>query len=546
MKSILSILLLSAVGLGLSALNRSDSAELKLSPDDLNYLMEQLPELPSPEQISNPEAVVPPQCYTKTEGHFNPCYTCHQNHQDGRPNYMNDMALQAAYSFSELGETNHWYNLFVDRRSVLANIPDQSIDHYIAQDNYKALAEDLTNRGWQGYVPDLKNLAYPKLAFDKQGFATDGSGWVAFNYKPLPSTFWHTNGSADDVMIRLPPAFRQTASGEPSRFIYQLNLAMLEANIKHQSELSINPTRETKVGLDLNQDGHITDVIISKMPIPNHYWGKAAIYKRQPYLYPEGTEFLHSVRYLDPTQERVVAAPRMKELRYMRKHTMISSANLRSRYTNERLEKLDGQLPYYVWLGDRGYDNGFGWELSGFIEDKNGALRPQSREETLFCMGCHSTVGATMDQSFSFARKVDGPSGWRYIDLSLMQDQARRQADSDQAEELGEIAQYFLRVGGGDEFRENDQIRQRFFDDSGALRMTEMAGKSVADIITPSPRRARALNKAYATIVQTQSFVFGRDANLAPVGNVYREIDPEQTPTLPSERQFNSDLRLVW
>jgi hypothetical protein len=38
------------------------------------------------ERIFNNEATVPPQCYTKTEGRHNPCYTCHQMYdRRGRP-----------------------------------------------------------------------------------------------------------------------------------------------------------------------------------------------------------------------------------------------------------------------------------------------------------------------------------------------------------------------------------------------------------------------------------------------------------------------------
>src|SRR5690606_3587674 len=64
----------------------------------------------------NREAVIPPQCYTRTEGRHNPCYVCHQDALPGRENTMNDAGLQVAYSFSDLGLTNHWQNLFEDRR----------------------------------------------------------------------------------------------------------------------------------------------------------------------------------------------------------------------------------------------------------------------------------------------------------------------------------------------------------------------------------------------------------------------------------------------
>ncbi len=56
--------------------------------------------------VYNREAIIPPQCYTDTEGHYNPCYVCHQNAIKGRENVMNDGGLQIAYSFSDLGMTN--------------------------------------------------------------------------------------------------------------------------------------------------------------------------------------------------------------------------------------------------------------------------------------------------------------------------------------------------------------------------------------------------------------------------------------------------------
>jgi hypothetical protein len=521
-------------------------AQTMLNPDIEAAILGQLPELPQPTEISNPEAVVPPQCYTKTEGQFNPCYTCHQNHNDGRPNYMFDLNLQAAYSFSSLGETNHWQNLFVDRQQAIRAIRDRDIDRYVSQDNYSQLADRLHQSDWQGFIPDLKNLAAKREAFDERGFAKDGSGWVAFNYKPLPSTFWHTNGSSDDVMIRLPPRFRQDEQGQPSQLIYALNLALLEMMIKNRDEISIFPTDERQVDLDLNGDGRMNSTPVSTLKVRSHYLGGASQEPTQRYLYPADTEFLHSVRYLKVQHDEVGMANRMKELRYMKKHSMVSPANLRSRYTNERLEKLDGQLPAYVWLGERGYDNGFGWQIQGFIEGRNGHLRPQTREENLFCMGCHSTVGATIDQTFAFARKMDGELGWGYIDLTEQWDAPRRRPDQDTAEPMGEIAQYLTRVGGGDEFRENAEMRTRFFTTSGTLKKDALKGKTVAELITPSPSRARQLNKAYFTIVRTQSFVFGRDANLRPVDNVYRQVNPDEAPTLGAAFQYNSDIRLKW
>ncbi|MGH8552904.1 MAG: hypothetical protein ACRERS_06365, partial [Methylococcales bacterium] len=87
----------------------------------------------------NREAIVPPMCYTRTEGKFNPCYVCHQDHILGRENTMNDADLQEKYSFSDLAMTNHWTNLFEDRMERVANISDAEIIDWVNQDNYSEL-----------------------------------------------------------------------------------------------------------------------------------------------------------------------------------------------------------------------------------------------------------------------------------------------------------------------------------------------------------------------------------------------------------------------
>lgn len=99
------------------------------------------------------------------------------------------------------------------------------------QDNYSALPARLREARFAGWIPDLAGLQRGRDAFDALGFARDGSHWVAFNYKPLPSAFWPTNGSTDDVMIRLPEVYRVRADGRYSRDVYLANLAIVEADI---------------------------------------------------------------------------------------------------------------------------------------------------------------------------------------------------------------------------------------------------------------------------------------------------------------------------
>lgn len=298
----------------------------------------------------NLEAIIPPQCYTRTEGQYNPCYTCHQSYppfygEDSRPNDMRDGDLQAEYAFSDEALQNHWKNLFVDRRDAVAQVSDAQILQYVNDENYIRLQQDLEAQGFTGFIPDLENYHLGAAAFDSAGLALDGSHWVAFNYKPLPSTFWPTNGSTDDVLVRLPACFREDASGQYQRDIYLANLGLLEIAIQDLTQTTIPEVDESVIGIDIDNDGvlGITDTIQRR----EYYLCSAR--DDQPLtrmLYPEGTEFLHSVRYVgvDAAAE-IFPAARMKELRYMKKTRFFNQTELRSIYSNERGEKIEAALP---------------------------------------------------------------------------------------------------------------------------------------------------------------------------------------------------------
>jgi hypothetical protein len=49
------------------------------------------------------------------------------------------------------------------------------------------------------------------------------SGWRAFAYYPFEGTFFPTNGSADDVLIRLDPTLQKNAEGIVDRALYEIN-----------------------------------------------------------------------------------------------------------------------------------------------------------------------------------------------------------------------------------------------------------------------------------------------------------------------------------
>lgn len=488
----------------------------------------------------NREAVIPPQCYTKTEVFHNSCYVCHQDAIPGRENVMNDADLQSAYSFSDLGMTNHWQNLFEDRTERVAAITDEEVLGYINQNNYAELPGRLQEVDFKGWIPDLRDLHLGAEAFDDEGFAKDGSHWVAFDYKPMPSTFWPTNGSTDDVMIRLPEPLRTDAGGKYSRDVYKANLAIVEAIIKGASSMSCLPVDEKKIGKDLDGDGllglavEVTDVSV--------FVGAGEDYWKEDSTYPQGTEFLHTVRYvgLDENGE-IGISTRMKEVRYMSKKQAFAKPVYARKYQLEGYDKEAGNYPGYYMIGDHGLDNGSGWAISGFIEDRKGRLRRYTHEENFSCMSCHSAIGSTIDHTFSFPRKREGAAGWGYLNLKGMADAPNV------GENEGEYLTYLERVGGGSEFRNNAEMRDRWFKPDGSLDRGKV--KEAADLyelITPSRERALALNKAYWTIVRDQDFIFGKDAILTPPENVHRKIDNETTRTLPAERVFSWNILLDW
>ena len=155
-------------------------------------------------------------------------------------------------------------------------------------------------------------------------------------------------------------------------------------------------------------------------------------------------------------------------------------------------------------------------------------------------MGCHTTIGSTIDKTFSFARKRDGAAGWRYVDLHGMPDAPSM------GEVRGEIATYLERSGGGSEFRANDEMRRRWFHEDGSVNQAAIAqAPDVQTLVAPSRERALLLDKAYRVLVFEQSYLYGRDPTVTPPAQVYERVG-DDAPTLPPERQYAWDIRLDW
>ncbi|MFI4979464.1 MAG: hypothetical protein ACHQIO_03880 [Nevskiales bacterium] len=512
--------------------------------------------------VANRLAYVPPQCFTRTldpgaAKAQNPCYVCHAD--AAVPNYQGQPELQLAYAFPQLqggrDVANPWTNLFADHAAAIGKISDRDIARYVADDNYhdqggtpvlaKRLAQipqrwDVNGDGrWSGYLPDAG------FRYDAQGYdlVADGqaSGWRRFSYYPLPGAFMPTNGSFDDVLIRLAPAFREDEQGAPSTAIYSINLAIVEALIR-RADIDIDAADEKLLGVDLDGDGRLGSAVrvhYDWQPTAGRdmsYVGRARLEQAAGSLhlaaglYPEGTEFLHSVRYLAVDGDgKVRAAPRMKELRYARKLRWLSYSDLHHDAGREarEAELNPNRLEHFNGDPEQGLQNLIGWSYQGFIEDRRGRLRPQTYEETVQCMGCHGGLSATEDGSFALPRK--GSSGAAHGWGSTAATEAYALPDPLRTDGKPEFASYLENNHAGDEYRANGEILKRYFQVDGtanAAAFKALRG-DLSALLLPSQQRALLLDKAYRVLVQEQSFTKGRDALPAPAVNVHREIAPD-------------------
>lgn len=505
--------------------------------------------------LKNPTAYIPPQCYTKTttaDGAIhNPCYVCHTASK--APNFLNDTDVQQELVFPEPGVINRWDNMFKDYSKQVAKISDEAILKYVRQDNYKnsqgelILADKLQtlpaewdrnkNGQWDGFIPD----SY--YNFNDKGFdvAPSGelTGWRVFAYYPFLGTFMPVNGSTDDVMIRLPEVFRQDDKGMFDQRIYELNLSIIESLLK-QKDINIAEVDENLYQVDLNKDGklsHTSTIRFSWSPNDNIFMSYVGLAKAKlaakeinlaAGLYPVGTEFLHSVRYIDAKDGNTAMAARMKELRYARKENWRNYYQLEHIATKEVKERHDfpDRTKQVIGNMEVGLTVAQGWTYQGFIEDKLGDLRPQSYEESYFCVGCHSGTGATADTTFSFSRKFDSDSfkqgwySWLEKDLADISDPLRNDG-------LGEYGYYLTHNPSGNEYRNNDAVKNKFYDKQGNKKTAAFNDlkTDISSLLMPDIKHALIMNKAYKVIVDEQSYSQGRDGHVFEIINIHKEVE---------------------
>ncbi len=422
----------------------------------------------------NEDPAIPAQCWIETGyGTQNACQYCHTDYlasiEHGNAFPIADDQILYSFPTPNLNRIL-WRNVIfpeeIERRlrDEGIQIPSRDDVGYIRQDNWSELYANVRDTGndrwYNDDKPDNPYALFPALnprhlfPYDKddptgggehgyvdlEGFVRDErheyTGWRALNFFPY-AIFTPLTGSVSGIYIRLPRIF-MTMDGIFDVEIYKKNLDLLERNIKNRAY------DET------------------------HYIGDASSVPVKKGFYPVSTEFAHPLHYVDlfadgESGSRVngvvgntgktyefpgTRSKRVKEIRYMYKWKDVDL---------DDIAEDDDEHEYEMYVGKEGQgwvENGAGWILAGYIEDRKGNLRPQTTEEMVQCIGCHGNVGNTVDAVWSFQRKLPGEKGWGEMDYGAYsydrRDRSRLQDYMNIDVGKGELEYFYYTVVGAD------------------------------------------------------------------------------------------------
>lgn len=434
---------------------------------------------------NNNYPAIPPQCWIETGyGTQNACKYCHTDYLTSikHGNAYPIAEDQITYSFPNVNLNRIlWQNIIypqnIDARLEAEGIPIPSIEDvdYVRYDNWTVAFEKARGNGsmdWLNSNSKHKDfILFPALDpnhlfpfdvtnptgnsthgfIDNEGFVknekNEFTGWRAINFFPY-AVFTPLTGSVSGIYIRLPEIFMKS-DGVFSVDIYKQNLDLLEKNIKNQ--------------------------LVEK----EYYVGDARSIQIKKGFYPLGSEFAHPLHYVDLLADGQMGesidgvintgkkdyefpgtrSKRVKEIRYMYKWKEISLEDIALEEDEAigEINRFDEGNDFEHFFGHEGQgwiDNGAGWIIAAFIENRKGELRPQTTEELVQCIGCHSGVGNTIDAVWSFQRKLPGMEGWAEMNYGLYSsqrpDETKLQDFVYQRSIMGELGYFFYSVVGAD------------------------------------------------------------------------------------------------
>jgi hypothetical protein len=429
----------------------------------------------------NEDPGIPAQCWIETSyGTQNACKYCHTDylssisHGNGYPIGED----QITYSFPTANLNRIlWQNVIYPekleqrlKKEAIA-VPNLDDIEYVRVDNwlpmYSKVRENSSNEWLNTKTKDKGFILFPALNpnhlfpfnqsnptdngthgyIDNEGFVrcerNEYTGWRAVNFFPY-AIFTPLTGSVSGIYLRLPKVFT-TENGVFSTEIYKANLSILEKNIKNQA--------------------------VSH----NFYVGDASRIEINKGFYPIGTEFAHPLHYVDLSADGQVGididgvvanslrqfefpgtrSKRVKEIRYMYKWKEVSISDISLEEAEHDGESTEFEFEKFIGNEGQGWvDNGSGWIISAYIENRYGELRPQTTEELAQCVGCHGKVGNTVDAIWSFQRKLPEMEGWADMNYGKYNSKTPNQTKLNDYQNaptgMGELGYFFYSVVGAD------------------------------------------------------------------------------------------------
>ncbi len=139
----------------------------------------------------------------------------------------------------------------------------------------------------------------------------------------------------------------------------------------------------------------------------------------------------------------------------------------------------------------------------------------------MFCVGCHSGIGATTDSNFSFARKLTAG------DVKYFAGYIGKPPNEDRSNAVpyeGESANLQTIVDGYATYLQQNHSLNDYRNISDDIRLP-VDKQDLGALLWPDAENAKLMNKAYLIIVREQSYNKGRDAIVSPLTYLRQQFE---------------------